>query len=251
MNANLKRTAVVTGAAQGIGKAIAARLLQEGHRVGLIDIDGPALEASCAELGAGGQCIGVQADVGSPPALKSAILSAADRLGAPHILVNNAGFARDGALESMKLDDWDSIHHVHLRAAFLAAQTVLPFMESAGWGRIINISSISGGGHADRANYCAAKAGLDGLTRALALELGPRGITVNAVAPGMIVTRMTSATANRLGRTLDDHIARAADNIPVRRTGRPEDVAHAMAFFASEAAGFVSGQVLYVAGGPV
>jgi len=151
----------------------------------------------------------------------------------------------------MTVDDWDSVLNVHLRAAFLACRAIRPHLLANRWGRIVNISSISGRGHPDRVNYCSAKAGLEGLTRALAIELGPVGVTVNAIAPGLIVTRMTENTAARLGRSLADHVQRAAATLPVRRTGTPDDIAAPTAFFCSEEAGFITGQTLYAAGGPV
>jgi 3-oxoacyl-[acyl-carrier protein] reductase len=150
----------------------------------------------------------------------------------------------------MTARDWDDVQAVHLRAPFMLAQAVQPHMSADGWGRIVNIASTSALGHAERANYCAAKAGVIGLTRALAVELGPQGITVNAVAPGLVVTRMTEATAARNGRELQEHVAVAAANLPVRRAGRPHDVAAAVSFFAGEDAGFITGQTLYVSGGP-
>jgi 3-oxoacyl-[acyl-carrier protein] reductase len=172
-------------------------------------------------------------------------------MGPPSILVNNAGSARDQPLQLMTVDDWDSVLNVHLRAAFLACRAIRPHLLANRWGRIVNISSISGRGHPDRVNYCSAKAGLEGLTRALAIELGPLGVTVNAIAPGLIVTRMTENTAARLGRSLADHVQQAAATIPVRRTGTPDDIAAPTAFFCSEEAGFITGQTLYAAGGPV
>ena len=193
--------------------------------------------------------IALEADVGNEQAVVRAVQSVCAELGEPQILINNAGFARDMPLAAMGTDDWDAVHAVHLRGAFLLSRAVQPFMAKNNWGRIINISSTSALGHANRVNYCAAKAGLIGLTRALAVELGPQGITVNAVAPGLIVTRMTEATASRNGRTLQEHIDLAASSIPVRRVGRPEDISEAVLYFISQGAGFVTGQTLYVSGG--
>jgi len=146
--------------------------------------------------------------------------------------------------------DWDSVIGVHLRGAFVMSRAVQAHQVAAGWGRIVNLSSTSALGNRGQANYAAAKAGIQGFTKTLAIELGPFGVTVNAVAPGFIATEMLRGTAERLGVTLEEFLAGAAKEIPVRRTGLPADVAAAVAFFASEEASFVSGQVLYVAGGP-
>lgn len=246
-----KRVAIVTGAARGIGAAIAQRLAHDGHALALLDVD----EAACSDVAQGlreaGYCtMPLAADVTDRDAILAAVNRVCTELGPPDILVNNAGFARDKTLEAMTAEDWDSVQAVHLRGAFMLAQAVHGHMAAGGWGRIVNIASTSALGHPDRANYCAAKAGLIGLTRALAVELGPQGITVNAVAPGLIVTRMTEATAARHGRRLDEHLAVAAAQLPVRRAGQPGDVATAVSFFAGEDAGFITGQTLYVSGGP-
>lgn len=242
---------IVSGAARGIGAAIARKFAGQGLAVGLIDIDvKECTETAQAIVSAGGEAASFAADVSSEKAVDEAVEFFADTLGPPSILVNNAGFARDTDLRNMKTDDWDAVHSVHLRGSFLLARRILPYMEAKGWGRIINISSISAQGHAGRANYCAAKAGMHGFIKALAVELGPLGITANAVAPGLIVTRMTDATASRRGLSLDDHLADAISRIPVRRAGRPEDIAHTVAFLASRDSGFINGQVIYVAGGP-
>jgi 3-oxoacyl-[acyl-carrier protein] reductase len=190
------------------------------------------------------------ADVGREEDVRRAVGDIEAALGPAQVLVNNAGFARDGLLADMSAADWDAVQAVHLRGAFLMTRAVLPSMAQARWGRVVNISSISALGHAERVNYCAAKAGLLGMSKALAVELGPQGITVNAVAPGLIVTRMTDATAARRGVPLARHLQDAAARIPVRRVGNPDDIAAAVAYFAGEEAGFVTGQVLYVAGGP-
>lgn len=251
MSATQSKTAIVTGAARGIGAAIAERLARDGHAVALLDIDTEACRALAARLGeTGARVLPLTTDVSSEDAVRAAMASVRAELGNPRILVNNAGFARDTPLDAMLASDWDEVQAVHLRGAFLLSRAVLPSMKGCGWGRIVNIASISALGHADRANYCAAKAGLIGLTRALAVELGPRGITVNAVAPGLIVTRMTEATAARNGRSLEEHIGIAAASLPAGRVGRPEDVAGAVAYFSGEEAGFVTGQTLYVSGGP-
>lgn len=245
------RIAIVTGAAQGIGAAIAKRLAQEGVRVAALDLDGPVLAATVHEIrDSGGSVTGISVDVSDHLAVKNAVETLTDQLGPPTIVVNNAGLARDMNLADMSLEDWDAVHRVHLTGAFLVTKAALPHMTMAKWGRIIQISSISAQGHAGRVNYCAAKAGTHGFVKALAIELGPLGITANAVAPGLIVTRMTHATAARRGLSIDEHLCQAVQTIPARRAGQPEDVAALVSFLAGEESGFVSGQVIYVAGGP-
>lgn len=249
---DLQRFAIVTGAARGIGAAVAKRLAREGHAIGVIDLR----EADCAATvdaitSEGGSALPVAADVADEAAVTSAVERVAAELGPPTVLVNNAGFARDADLGEMTAEQWDAVQGVHLRGAFLASRAILPYMVEAHWGRIINVSSISALGHAGRVNYASAKAGVIGFTKALALELGSQGITVNAIAPGFIVSDMTAATARRLGRDFAEHQRIAAESIPVGRVGQPEDIAYAASFFASPDAGFVSGQVLFVAGGPM
>ena len=248
---DVQRFAIVTGAARGIGAAVAKRLAREGHAVGVIDLR----EADCAATvdaitSEGGSAMPVAADVADEAAVTSAVERVAAELGPPTVLVNNAGFARDADLGQMTTEQWDEVQGVHLRGAFLTSRAALPYMVQAHWGRIINVSSISALGHAGRVNYASAKAGVIGFTKALALELGSQGVTVNAIAPGFIVSDMTAATARRLGRDFEEHQRITAESIPVGRVGQPEDIAHAASFFASPDAGFVSGQVLYVAGGP-
>jgi 3-oxoacyl-[acyl-carrier protein] reductase len=251
MSAVPSRTAIVTGGARGIGAGIVARLARNGMSVAAIDLDVDALADSLERLRAGGaKAIALKADVTDECAARNAVSEVAQRLGPPVILVNNAGVARDVDLEIMAIEDWDAVHRVHLRGAFLMTQAAIPFMRAEKWGRIIQISSISAQGHAGRANYCAAKSGMHGFVKSLAIELGMHGITANAVAPGLIVTRMTDATAARRGLSLHEHLADATLRIPVRRPGKPEDVAALVAFLAGEESGFVSGQVIYVAGGP-
>ncbi|WP_244624423.1 SDR family NAD(P)-dependent oxidoreductase [Sphingomonas sp. So64.6b] len=244
-----QRTAIVTGAAHGIGHGIARRLVEDGYAVGIVDIDPDACHAAVEQLCPIGKVAAAAADIANPDAVADAVARVASDLGAPTILVNNAGFARDVSFADMSIDDWDAVQNVHLRGSFLMAKAVLPYMMAARWGRVVNISSISAQGHAGRANYCAAKAGMHGFIKSLAVELGPFGITANVVAPGLIVTAMTDATAARRGLSLEDHLADAVTRIPVRRAGSPADIAHAVSYFVSEAAGFVSGQVLTVSGG--
>ena len=198
----------------------------------------------------GHSAIGIVADISDEDAVEAAVARTADELGAPVVVVNNAGIIRDNMLFKMSVSDWDLVMNVHLRGSFLVSRAAQKHMVEAKWGRIVNLSSTSALGNRGQANYSAAKAGLQGFTKTLALELGQFGVTANAIAPGFIETEMTASTAERMGITFEDFTAKAAAAIPVRRTGKPADIANAVSFFASENAGFVSGQVLYVAGGP-
>jgi 3-oxoacyl-[acyl-carrier protein] reductase len=245
------RVAVVTGAGQGIGEAIARRLVADGWATAILDRKPHQAETLSSSLrAAGGTALAVYADVADPSHVKRAVRCVVADLGTPTVLVNNAGFARDGYLAELSTEDWDSVMGVHLRGAFQMAQEVAPHMIEAGWGRIVNISSISALGGERRLNYIAAKSGLNGLTRGLAQELGPHGVTVNAVAPGFTDTAMTVRTAQALGRTVEEHRRIAAASLPVRRFGTVQDIAHAAAFFIAPESGYVTGQVLYVSGGP-
>ncbi|HEY3015497.1 MAG TPA: 3-oxoacyl-ACP reductase FabG [Nocardioides sp.] len=245
------RTAIVTGGARGIGAGVARRLAADGFAVAVLDLDETACKPVVEEIErAGGRAIAVGADVVDEQAVADAVARVTEELGAPTVLVNNAGIIRDNLLFKMTTDDWDAVMGVHLRGAFLMSRAVQKHMTEAGWGRIVNLSSTSALGNRGQANYAAAKAGLQGFTKTLALELGRFGVTANAIAPGFIETEMTAATAERMGVAFEDFKAGAAAQIPVARTGTPDDIAHAVSFFASEGAGFVSGQVLYVAGGP-
>ncbi|GAA0523325.1 3-oxoacyl-ACP reductase [Saccharopolyspora subtropica] len=245
------RVAIVTGAARGIGAATARRLAEDGFAVAVIDLD----EKQCADTvsaieSGGGRALAVGADVSDAAQVQAAVDRVASELGAPTVLVNNAGVIRDNLLYKMSEDDWDTVLNVHLRGSFLMARAVQKYMVEAGWGRIVNLSSTSALGNRGQANYSTAKAGLQGFTKTLAIELGRFGVTVNAVAPGFIATDMTRATAERIGVDFEEFAKAAAATIPVARVGQPEDIANAVSFFVDERSGFVSGQVLYVAGGP-
>jgi 3-oxoacyl-[acyl-carrier protein] reductase len=245
------RTAIVTGAARGIGAAVARRLASDGYAVAVLDLD----EAACAPVveqirQAGGTALAVGADVADEESAQAAVARVVEELGEPTVLVNNAGIIRDNLLFKMSLSDWDSVMAVHLRGAFLMTRAVEGFQRSAAWGRIVNLSSTSALGNRGQANYSAAKAGVQGFTKTLALELGRFGVTANAIAPGFIETEMTAATAERMGMSFEDMKKAAAAQIAVGRTGTPDDIAHAVSFLASEGAGYVTGQVLYVAGSP-
>lgn len=246
----MSRVAIVTGSARGIGAAIAARLARDGAAVAVLDRDpGSATVAGIEQ--AGGRAIAVGADVSDAEAVRSAVEEVAERLGPPGILVNNAGAARDNLLFHLSPADWDLVLGVNLRGTFLMTQAVAEHMAKLGWGRVVNLSSIAAIGNVGQVNYSAAKAGVEGLTKTLALELGPLNITVNAVAPGYIATEMTAALAGRAGRSAAEHQAEVAASIPLGRVGQPEDIANVVSFLAGEQAGFVSGQVIHVAGGPV
>ena len=243
--------AIVTGAARGIGAATAKRLAADGFAVGVLDLDaGTTKDTVTAIESAGGSALGVGVDVADAAAVKAAVEQVAGELGPPLVLVNNAGITRDNLLFKMTDEDWDAVLAVHLRGSFLMSRAVQGYMTQATWGRIVNLSSTSALGNRGQANYATAKAGLQGFTKTLAIELGKFGVTVNAIAPGFIVTDMTAATAARMGISFEDMQAQAAAAIPVNRVGQPEDIAHAVSYLASDGAGFVSGQVLYVAGGP-
>ncbi|RII13996.1 Short-chain reductase protein NovJ [Streptomyces sp. YIM 130001] len=252
MSTTEARVAVVTGAARGIGAATAIRLAAEGRAVAVIDLDEGACKDTVETItAAGGKALAVGCDVSDEAQVEAAVARIAAELGAPQILVNNAGVLRDNLLFKMEASDWDTVMNVHLRGAFLMSKACQKHMVDAGFGRIVNLSSSSALGNRGQVNYSAAKAGLQGFTKTLAKELGKFGITANSVAPGFIVTEMTKATADRVGMGFEDFQAAAATQIPVQRVGRPDDIANAIAFFTGEAAGFVSGQVMYVAGGPL
>jgi 3-oxoacyl-[acyl-carrier protein] reductase len=246
-----RRIAIVTGAAGGIGAAVARTLARDGLAVAVLDLDKTACEKTVAAIeSAGGSAVPVACDVADEMSVTAAVEQTATELGAPTVLVNNAGIIRDNLLFKMTVEDWDAVANVHLRGAFLMSRAVQRHMVEAGFGRIINLSSTSALGNRGQANYSAAKAGLQGFSKSLALELGRFGVTVNAIAPGFISTDMTRATAARLGVDFDEFTRRFTETIPVGRPGQPEDVAELAAYLVSERAGFLSGQVIYVAGGP-
>jgi len=251
VNTTAQRTAIVTGAARGIGAATAIRLARDGNAVAVLDLDEDACAQTVSTItSAGGQAIAVGVDVSSPEGVEAAVARVTAELGAPTILVNNAGIIRDNLLFKMSLEDWDAVINVHLRGAFLMTKAVQPHMTAARYGRIVNLSSTSALGNRGQVNYSAAKAGVQGFTKTLAIELGPFGVTANAVAPGFIATEMTRATAARMKISFEEFLVGAAAQIPVGRVGQPEDIAATISFLASEEAGFVSGQIIYVAGGP-
>jgi 3-oxoacyl-[acyl-carrier protein] reductase len=247
----MTRTAIVTGAARGIGAATARRLAEDGYAVAVLDLLEDQAKATAEAIVAdGGRALAVGVDVADEQSVADAVARVTAELGAPTVLVNNAGILRDNLLFKMSVNDWDAVLGVHLRGAFLMTRAVQAHMVEAKFGRIVNLSSTSALGNRGQANYSAAKAGMQGFTKTLAIELGKFGVTANAVAPGVIETDMIRETAERIGMPLADYLGVAAKDVPVGRVGQPEDIANAVSFFCSEQSGFVSGQVLYVAGGP-
>ena len=244
------RVAIVTGAARGIGAAIARRLAADGMAVGVVDLDEQGSARTAKEIiEDGGRAIPVGADVADEKAVGTAVQQTVAELGPVTVLINSAGIIRDNLIFKMSAGDWDSVMDVHLRGAFLMSRAAQTHMTQAKWGRIVNISSTSALGNRGQANYAAAKAGLIGFTKTLALELGKFGVTANAIAPGFIETDMTQATATRQGIDYDDWKIAVARDIPIGRIGQPEDIAAVASFLCREEAGYVSGQVIFVNGG--
>jgi 3-oxoacyl-[acyl-carrier protein] reductase len=242
---------LVTGAGRGIGAATAKRLAEEGARLTLADLDVEGCQRVAAEIAAlGSEATAVRCDVSKNDDAQQAVATAIAQFGQLDILVNNAGVLRDNLLFKLSEDDWDTVLDVHLKGAFLCARAAQKPMVERKFGRIVNLSSTSALGNRGQANYSAAKAGMQGFTRTLAVELGPFGITTNAVAPGFIDTDMTRATAQRLGLSAEQFQEGMAQLIPLRRVGQPSEVASVIAFLVSDDASYVNGQVIYVAGGP-
>lgn len=245
------RVAFLTGAGRGIGAGTAAKLASEGATVVVTDMDaGPAEETSSAIRAAGGKALAIPVNVTDRDQVEAAAARAAEEFGKLDILVAVAGITRDNLLFKMSDEDWDGVITTHLKGSFIAARATQKYMVQQRYGKMVFISSTSALGNRGQANYSTAKAGLQGLTRTLAIELGPFNINVNAVAPGFIETRMTQQTAERLGADWEQFKKDAASRTPLRRTGTPEDVANVIAFLVSDESSFVSGQVIYVAGGP-
>jgi len=244
-----ERTAIVTGGASGIGLAIAERLAVDGNAVAIFDRNGEAAEVAAAKIAAaGGTAIGATVDVTSRAQIDAGVGEVRRRLGAATILVNSAGLDGFDPFLKITLETWNRILEVNLTGTFQCCQAVVPDMIEAGWGRIVNISSSSAqGGQPFMTHYVASKAAVIGFTKALALELGPKGITVNTVPPGFIDTPMLRAAEGKgyLGGGVDEHAART----PVRRAGRPEDIAAACSFLVREEASYITGQVIGVNGG--
>jgi len=246
------RVALITGGARGIGEATAERLAEDGAAIAIGDLDGARAEATAARIAArhGVKALGLKVDVSVAAQVNDTVGQIVERLGSLDILVNNAGITRDNLIHKMTDEDWDLVAAVHLKGAFLCSRAAQHEMVKRNWGRIINLSSVSALGNRGQTNYSTAKAGLQGMARTLAIELGRYGVTVNAIAPGFIDTEMTRAVAIRLGRDPEEWKEERAREIPVRRAGVPRDIANLIAFLCSDEASFISGQVIYVAGGP-
>ena len=238
-------TALVTGGAKGIGAATAERLAAEGAHVVVADFDEAAATETAERIGARA----VRCDVTSRVDVEAAV-GAATRDGRLDVLVTCAGIIRDNLIHKMTDDDWEAVVATHLRGTFLAAQAAQAVMTQQGGGSMVLVSSVSALGNRGQANYSAAKAGIQGLTKTLAIELGRFGVRANCVAPGFIATAMTQQTAERIGISFEDFQTAAAEQIPLKRVGQPEDVAGVIAFLCSDDAAYVTGQVIYVSGGP-
>ena len=245
------RVAVITGAARGIGFGIARRFASEGASVAVLDLDEAAAREAAGrlELQGDARAIGLVCDVTDAAAAEAAVQRVVDELGGIHVLVNNAGVTRDNLLFKMTEEDWDVVMNVHLKGAFTMTKAAQSRFVEQRYGRILNLSSVSALGNRGQANYSAAKMGIQGFTRTLGIELGPFGVTANAIAPGFIATEMTDATARRLKMEPEELQRLNAEATPVRRVGQPEDIAAAAAFLCSDEASFVTGQTLYVDGG--
>ncbi|HET7419540.1 MAG TPA: 3-oxoacyl-ACP reductase FabG [Candidatus Dormibacteraeota bacterium] len=240
------RVALVTGGGRGIGAATAARLASEGARVVVSDMDlGPAEEVAGPIKG-----LAVACDVTSREQVEAMVARALGELGRLDVLVCCAGIIRDNLLFKMSDDDWDLVIDTHLKGTFLCARAAQKPMVDQKYGKMVFLSSTSALGNRGQTNYSTAKAGLQGMARTLAIELGPFGVNVNAVAPGFVETRMTRQTAERMGVDFEAFKVGAASQIPLRRIGRPEDIASVIAFLCSEDSSFISGQTIYVRGGP-
>ncbi|MDQ6918241.1 MAG: 3-oxoacyl-ACP reductase FabG [Candidatus Dormibacteraeota bacterium] len=245
------KVAVITGSGRGIGAATAERLASEGAAVVVSDMD-PKTTAETAEKIAGdhGKAKGIPADVTDRESVEKLVKGAVDAFGRLDVLVCCAGIIRDNLIYKMTDEDWDGVIDTHLKGTFFAAREAQKVMVPQKYGRMVFMSSTSALGNRGQTNYSTAKAGLQGMARTLAIELGRYNITVNAVAPGFIETAMTRQTAERMGMDFEQFKQGAASQTPVQRIGQPEDIAAAVAYLASEEAGFVSGQTLYVRGGP-
>ncbi|MED4002861.1 3-oxoacyl-ACP reductase FabG [Priestia aryabhattai] len=246
-----ENVAYITGGSKGIGKAIAKTFSREGAKVCIVDLNEQELYQTIEEFQMEGLDVtGLVCDVTKREQVESSMEEIVRTLGSIDILVNNAGLTRDNSFHKMTEDDWDLIMNVHLKGTYFCSQTAQKYMVQQQFGRIINISSVSALGNKGQANYATAKAGIQGFTKTLAIELGKVGITVNAIAPGFIETDMTKATAERLGLKFEELIEEKKKEIPMQRTGKPEDIANTALFFSLKESSFVNGQILYVAGGP-
>jgi 3-oxoacyl-[acyl-carrier protein] reductase len=242
---------VITGGGRGIGAATAKRFAEEGAAVVVADLDdGPAKEVASAVVAAKGRALAVACDVTNRASVAALFEKAVAEFGQVDILVACAGILRDNLVHKMTDDDWDGVIDTHLKGTFLCAQAAQKHMVAQNYGKMVFLSSTSALGNRGQANYSTAKAGLQGMARTLAIELGRFNINVNAVAPGFVETRMTEQTAERMGVEYEQFKSAVASQTPLQRVGTPEDLAAVIAFFCSDDAGFVSGQTLYVRGGP-
>jgi 3-oxoacyl-[acyl-carrier protein] reductase len=238
--------ALVTGGGRGIGAATAQVMARQGAKVVVSDLDeGPAGEVA-RPLGG----LAIACDVSKRESVEAMVERAVNEMGRLDILVTCAGIIRDNLLYKMTDEDWDAVIDTHLKGTFLCAQAAQKHMVPQKYGKMVFLSSTSALGNRGQANYSAAKAGLQGMARTLAIELGPFNINVNSVAPGFVETRMTRATAERMGIDYETFKMGAASQIPLQRVGQPEDIANVIAFLCSDESGFVSGQTVYVRGGP-
>jgi 3-oxoacyl-[acyl-carrier protein] reductase len=240
------KVALVTGGGRGIGAATAALFAAEGARVAVSDLD----EAPAHEVASPIGGLAIACDVSDRGQVEAMVDRTVKELGRLDILITCAGIIRDNLLFKMSDDDWDSVIDTHLKGTFLCAQAAQKPMVEQKYGKMVFLSSTSALGNRGQANYSAAKAGLQGMARTLAIELGPFNVNVNAVAPGFVETRMTRATAERMGMDYESFKLGAASQIPLRRIGQPEDIASVIAFLCSDESSFVSGQTIYVRGGP-
>jgi len=241
--------AVVTGAAQGIGAAIARRLSQDGFQVALLDLKADAVEELAGELRAGGRdAVALSCDVSSAEQVARAFAAIGEKWQRVDMLASNAGITRDHMFHRMPPEDWDAVIATHLRGGYLVAQAAQSFMVKQHSGAIIFISSRAATGNRGQSNYSAAKAGLEGLTKTLAIELGPFGITVNAIAPGFIDSPMTRAIEERSGRSWDEIAKDVLARNYIKRLGRPADIAGTVSFLASPDATYLTSQVIQVGG---
>ena len=244
------KAAIVTGGAQGIGAAIAQRLAAEGAAVAVADLTAERGQETVEAIAKdGGRAVAYGADVSKTEDVRTLVAAVAAEFGKIDVLVNNAGITRDNLLFKMTDEDWDAVINVNLRSAFLMSRECQKHFVAQKYGKIVSLSSRSALGNRGQANYAASKAGIMGLTATLAIELGPFGVNVNAVAPGYIATAMTDATARRVGLDPEELKAAAAGETPVRRVGEPEDIAATVAFLAADESSFISGQTIQVNGG--
>jgi 3-oxoacyl-[acyl-carrier protein] reductase len=245
------RVALVTGGGQGIGAATARRLARDGAAVAVVDLDAEAAGAVAAEIeSAGGRAIWVACDVTSRTEVEAAVARAASELGSLDVLVTCAGITRDNLVHKMTDEDWDAVLSTHLKGTFLCAQAAQAEMVARGGGAMVLISSGSARGNRGQANYSAAKAGIEGLARTLAIELGRFGIRVNVVAPGFIETRMTRAIAERTGQDYEEIKRVYAERLPLGRVGQADEIASVISFFCGDDSAYVTGQTIHVRGAP-